>query len=253
MTALFFGILFFTVFVILISILIIAYYNKLYSMRAAQEKLKAEFAGEVDNARNEIQQLTLNNISQEIHDNVGQLLSLAKMQLNLIAESPEKNMQLIDEIKDNISKAMSDLRDLAKGMSSDRIKLLGLYDSVVHEAERINKAGALQVAVTCTGVKKEPDHQKQLVIFRVIQECFQNIIKHARAAHVAVSFSYQLDSFDISIEDDGRGFDYNPDNPTTGGLGLMNIFNRVNLVGGSAKVNSAPGKGTRIFLHIPIG
>jgi signal transduction histidine kinase len=86
MTALFFGILFFTVFVILISILIIAYYNKLYSMRAAQEKLKAEFAGEVDNARNEIQQLTLNNISQEIHDNVGQLLSLAKMQLNLIAE-----------------------------------------------------------------------------------------------------------------------------------------------------------------------
>jgi signal transduction histidine kinase len=162
-------------------------------------------------------------------------------------------MQLIDEIKDNISKAMSDLRDLAKGMSSDRIKLLGLYDSVVHEAERINKAGALQVAVTCTGVKKEPDHQKQLVIFRVIQECFQNIIKHARAAHVAVSFSYQLDSFDISIEDDGRGFDYNPDNPTTGGLGLMNIFNRVNLVGGSAKVNSAPGKGTRIFLHIPIG
>jgi signal transduction histidine kinase len=234
-------------------ILIIGYFKKLYRMRAERQHLEAKIAEEVNNARNEIQQLTLNNISQEIHDNVGQLLSLAKMQLNLIAESPEKNMQLIEETKDNISKAMSDLRDLAKGMSSDRIKLLGLYDSVVHEAERINKAGALQVEVTCSGVKKEPDHQKQLVIFRVIQECFQNIIKHAQAAHVVVSFSYQLDTFDISIEDDGRGFDYNPENPTTGGLGLMNIFNRVNLVGGSAKVNSAPGKGTRIFLHIPIG
>lgn len=247
------GVVFFALFFVFMFFLFISYIRKLYKMRDEKQQLEAKIAEEVNNARNEIQQLTLNNISQEIHDNVGQLLSLAKMQLNLIAESPEKNMQLIDEIKDNISKAMSDLRDLAKGMSSDRIKLLGLYDSVVHEAERINKAGALQVAVTCTGVKKEPDHQKQLVIFRVIQECFQNIIKHARAAHVAVSFSYQLDSFDISIEDDGRGFEYNPGNPTTGGLGLMNIFNRVNLVGGSAKVNSAPGKGTRIFLHIPIG
>jgi signal transduction histidine kinase len=252
MTALFFGILFFTAFVILISVLIVAYFNKLYSMRSAQEKLKAEFAGEVDNARNEIQQLTLNNISQEIHDNVGQLLSLAKMQLNLIAESPEKNMQLVAETKENISKAMSELRDLAKGLSSDRIKILGLYDSVIQEAERISRAGTLRVEVTSNGEKQEPDHQKQLVIFRVIQECFQNIMKHAQAAHVKVSFTYMPKGFDISIQDDGKGFEFNAEITSTTGLGLMNLFNRVNLVGGEAKVNTAPGRGTQILLHIPI-
>lgn len=246
------GVVFFALFFVLIFILFIRYFRKLYKMRDERLQLEAQIAEEVNNARNEIQQLTLNTISQEIHDNVGQLLSLAKMQLNLIAESPEKNTQLIDETKDNISKAMSDLRDLAKGLSSDRIKILGLYDSVIQEAERISRAGSLSVEVSSVGDKKEPDHQKQLVIFRVIQECFQNIIKHAQAAHVKVAFTYMPKGFDISIQDDGRGFEFNSERTATSGLGLMNIFNRVTLVGGMAKVNTAPGKGTQILLHIPI-
>ncbi len=223
-------------------------------MQAERQQLEARIAEEVNNARNEIQQLTLNNISQEIHDNVGQLLSLAKMQLNLIEEAPEKDGNLIRETKENISKAMSDLRDLAKGMSSDRIKVLGLYDSVTQEAERISKVGAFTIEVNCSGDKKEPNHQKQLVIFRVIQECFQNIIKHAQATEVNIFFTYQPGGMDISIQDNGRGFEFNPEKfgSATGGLGLMNLFNRVNLVGGTAKVNSAPGKGTQVLIYIPL-
>lgn len=90
------------------------------------------------------------------------------------------------------------------------------------------------------------------MIFRVIQECFQNIIKHAQATHVKVAFTYTPAGFDISIQDDGKGFEFNAERTSTSGLGLMNIFNRVNLVGGVAKVNTAPGKGTQILLNIPI-
>jgi len=104
------GVVFFALFFVLIFILFVRYFRKLYKMRDERLQLEAQIAEQVNNARNEIQQLTLNNISQEIHDNVGQLLSLAKMQLNLIAESPEKNMQLVAETKENISKAMSELR-----------------------------------------------------------------------------------------------------------------------------------------------
>jgi signal transduction histidine kinase len=248
------GVVFFALFFVFMFFLFVSYIRKLYKMRDERLQLEAKIAEEVNNARNEIQQLTLNNISQEIHDNVGQLLSLAKMQLNLIEEAPEKDSDLIRETKENISKAMSDLRDLAKGMSSDRIKVLGLYDSVSQEAERISKAGAFQIEVNSSGDKKEPDHQKQLVIFRVIQECFQNIIKHAQATQVNIFFTYHPGIMDISIQDNGRGFNFNPDtlSSATGGLGLMNLFNRVNLVGGTAKVNSAPGKGTQIHLHIPL-
>ncbi len=220
-------------------------------MRLAQEKLQAEISNEVNNARNEIQQATLNNISQEIHDNVGQLLSLTKMQLNLIEASEVKDNNLISEAKDNISKAMTDLRDLAKGMSSDRIQLLGLYDSVSQEAVRINKVGRLQVQVSSKGNNKEPEHKKQLVVFRVIQECFQNILKHAQANHVLVSFTYLPDSFEVVIKDDGVGFDYQPGSPSSEGLGLMNIFNRIHLVGGEVTLNSAPGVGTSVHIKVP--
>lgn len=151
---LFFGIILLGLLFISFLIIIITYFKKLYRMQAERQQLEAHIAEEVNNARNEIQQLTLNTISQEIHDNVGQLLSLAKMQLNLIAESPEKNPQLIEETKENISKAMSDLRDLAKGMSSDRIKVLGLFDSVTQEAERISRVGTLKVDVSSTGERK---------------------------------------------------------------------------------------------------
>ena len=242
----------FLLFWIFFIILIIVFLRKLYTMRAEREQLEAQIANEVNNARNEIQQATLNNISQEIHDNVGQLLSLTKMQLNLIEAQEVKDNNLISEAKDNISKAMTDLRDLAKGMSSDRIQLLGLYDSVTQEAVRINKVGSLQVQVSSNGNKKEPDHKKQLVIFRVIQECFQNIIKHAQANHVLVTFTYQLDSFDVVIKDDGIGFDYHPGSPASEGLGLMNIFNRIHLVGGDVTLNSSPGAGTTVYIKVPL-
>jgi two-component system NarL family sensor kinase len=242
----------FILFWIFFIILIVIYLNKIYKMRAEREQLEARIFGEVNNARNEIQQATLNTISQEIHDNVGQLLSLTKMQLNLIEESPEKDINLVRDAKDNISKAMTDLRDLAKGMSSDRIKLLGLFDSVVQEASRINKVGILQVNVVSSGNKREPEHQKQLVLFRVIQECFQNIIKHAQANHILVTFTYQLDSFDVLIKDDGIGFEYHPGSHSSEGLGLMNIFNRIHLVGGDVTLNSSPGAGTTVYIKVPL-
>jgi two-component system, NarL family, sensor kinase len=251
-TTLILGIIIFILLFVFFWTFLIVYFKRLNAMRLAQEKLQAEIANEVNNARNEIQQATLNNISQEIHDNVGQILSLTKMQLNLIEAQEVKDNNLISEAKDNISKAMTDLRDLAKGMSSDRIQLLGLYDSVFQEAVRINKVGRLQVQVSSNGTKKEPDHKKQLVVFRVIQECFQNIIKHAQANHVLVTFTYQLDSFDVLIKDDGIGFEYHPGSPVSEGLGLMNIFNRIHLVGGEVTLNSAPGVGTTVKLTVPL-
>jgi signal transduction histidine kinase len=210
-----------------------------------QEKLLVQIA-------NEIQQTTLNNISQEIHDNVGQILSLTKMQLNLLEHDADKNNELIRDARENISKAMTDLRDLAKGLSSDRIKLLGLYDSVVQEAERINKIDKIKVDVSSNGEKSEPDHHKQLVLFRVIQECFQNIIKHANASHVNVRFIYSTKLFEIFIIDDGVGFEFNSGNKSTGGMGLMNIFNRVKLVGGETRLQSAPGSGTQVIISVPM-
>jgi len=245
------GTLFVALFFIFLLFFVIAYFRKMYQLRAEKEKLAARLTNEVNNARNEIQQATLNNISQEIHDNVGQLLSLTKMQLNLIEQKLGEEFSLIKEAKSNISHAMTDLRDLAKGMSSDRIRLLGLYDSVVQEATRINKTGNLQVQVSSSGNKWDSEHQKQLVLFRVIQECFQNVIKHANATKVEVRFTYRPHQFEISIIDNGIGFNYQPGNLSSDGLGLMNIFSRVQLVGGEVSLQSSEGEGCSVFISVP--
>lgn len=245
------GTVFLAIFFVFLVVFVIRYFQKLYQLKTEREKLEGQLANEVNNARNEIQQSTLNNISQEIHDNVGQLLSLTKMQLNLIEQELGYENQLIKEAKSNISRAMSDLRDLAKGMSSDRIRLLGLYESVVQEAVRISKIGKIAVRVHSSGSKQEPAHQKQLVLFRVIQECFQNIIKHADATEVEVVFDFLPNQLCITISDNGVGFDYEANRLAGEGLGLMNIVSRVQLVGGEANLKTAIGEGTTVSIAVP--
>ena len=159
---------------------------------------------------------------------------------------------MIQEAKSNISSAMTDLRDLAKGMSSERIRLLGLHNSVVQEAARISKSGNLQIHVSSTGNKWEPEHQKQLVLFRVIQECFQNVIKHANATNVNACFTYMPHQFEISISDNGIGFNYHPGIYSAEGMGLMNIFSRIKLVGGEAGLKSSIGSGTTVVFTVPL-
>src|ERR1700685_1087996 len=108
-----------------------------------KENLKITFQQTILSAQLEIQEQTFNHISQEIHDNVGQILSLAKVQINIMKESEDLNKDMLDEVKQNISKALTDLRDIAKSLSSERIRSMSIVDAVKIETERINKSGII--------------------------------------------------------------------------------------------------------------
>lgn len=198
-----------------------------------------------------IQEQTLNHVSQEIHDNVGQLLSLVKLQLNLAAEKGGEENLLLADARDNIGRAMMDLRDMAKGMSSDRIRLLGLYASVDQEAQRIQRTGVCEVSVTCEGQAQPMDRQKETILFRVIQECLQNIIKHAQATRVEIAFAYADSAVKIEVRDNGKGFLITRGNSLSG-LGMMNMHHRIELMRGKVTVESEPGFGTKILIELPL-
>jgi two-component system NarL family sensor kinase len=140
---------------------------------------------------------------------------------------------------------------LAKGMSSDRIKLLGLYASVEQEVERIRRAGICEVQMNCEGVKRSMDHQREIILFRVLQECLQNVMKHSEAKNLDINFTYTDNVLSIQIKDDGKGFLIQPAKGSYG-LGLMNINNRIQLMNGQITVESSPGTGTVIFIQLPI-
>jgi hypothetical protein len=198
-----------------------------------------------------IQEQTLNHVSQEIHDNVGQLLSLVKLQLNLAAEKEGDESLLLADARENIGRAMMDLRDMAKGMSSDRIRLLGLYASVDQEAQRIQRTGVCEVKVTCEGQAQPMDRQKETILFRVIQECLQNIIKHAQATQVEIAFAYTDSEVNIEVRDNGKGFLISRGNSLSG-LGMMNMHHRIELMRGKVTVESEPGFGTKIVIELPL-
>jgi two-component system NarL family sensor kinase len=244
-----------TILFLLFAGFIIAYiliYRKKRSRHFQEmDKMKTIFNEEILKSRLEIQEHTFNHISQEIHDNVGQILSLANIQLNIMDQKEELDKTLLADAKENISKAMSDLRDIAKGLSREMIQHLNLQETIAEELQRINKTGLMRAETQMEGEEQPVDDQTKLIIFRIIQECLQNIIKHSSASKIKVAFHYQGDQIKIMVADDGKGFDPAEGSYKQKGLGLQNIIHRAALLGGSASVDSAPGAGTKISIVVP--
>ncbi len=229
----------------------IVFLNKKKKLILEKELLRSSYEKTILQSQLEIQEQTFNTISQEIHDNVGQILSLAKVQLNIIEESENADKSLLTDARENISKAMTDLRDIAKGLNSERIRLAGLPATVEQEIQRINRVGIVHINLQVYGQEQKKDAQKQLILFRIIQECLQNIIKHASASSVNICLTYNEDLLNITITDNGKGFNFQQEQLAHHGLGLQNIFKRIDLIGGKAEINSILQEGTTVNLSIP--
>ncbi|MBS1575679.1 MAG: hypothetical protein JST09_10290 [Bacteroidetes bacterium] len=227
--------------------------NQKKKFRHAQDilSMRENFKTESLRTQLEIQEQTFNNISQEIHDNVGQILSLAKVQINIMNESETMSKEMLNEVKENVGKAMTDLRDIAKSLSSERIRSLSMHSAISNEAERINKSGVSQISVSVEGEEKKMNEQKKLILFRIIQESLQNSIKHANASRIGIQFQYGADNLQVIIKDNGKGFDTEEAVKKNNGLGLLNIKTRAALTGGSSTIESKLNEGTTINITIP--
>jgi signal transduction histidine kinase len=214
---------------------------------ASQEK---EYAQQLLQSQLEIQEQTFNSISSEIHDNVGQILSLAKVQLNILDQKTVVDKGLLRDAKESVGKALTDLRDIAKSLSSDRILQSGLFEVTQSELQRIHRTGIMCTSIEQKGTEINISNQKKLIIFRIIQESLQNIIKHSNADNINIVFTYDKEQIAITITDDGKGFDTCMLEKKDG-QGLQNIPTRANLIGGSAKIVSQPGFGTAIVITSP--
>lgn len=204
----------------------------------------------------EIQEQTFKNISQEIHDNISLTLTLAKLNLNVLNISNSTEIKLtIENTVDLISKSISDLNDISKSLDSELIKSYGLIYAIEAEKLIIIRSGLFDVDFIVEGDPSHIEGEKELIMFRIIQESCNNIIKHSCAKTIKILLNYHTDYLQLSIEDDGIGFDVEKMSTLNSkkiGSGLNNIKNRAKVINAWAEITSVIGHGTKVNIQLPL-
>ncbi|MEO6611820.1 MAG: ATP-binding protein [Chitinophagaceae bacterium] len=223
----------------------IAYQQILKEMEANYEKnlLKTQL---------EIQEQTFINISREIHDNISLSLTLAKLHLHTLDwNNKEKLYEKVDTSINLLSTSISGLRDISKGLNADVIIQHGLIKALEEEMYRIRQTGMFLIDFDIKGIPEYMDHQKELIIFRIIQEAFNNIIKHSGATKTKLILHFNASKLTIVINDNGNGF-YKDLTLSNRQAGLKNMETRIRILKGEMKIESKPGTGTILSFTISL-
>ncbi len=230
-----------TLIVVFLIVLFTVFQRRKNQLLREKEIEKKRFEQEIAETQIEIREETLRNISWELHDNIGQLLTLAKIQLQ--NATPEN----IDEVSETISKGLTEIRALSKLINPEFINNIKLKEALALEIERFNRLNYIAASLTVLGEEQEVNKKHAIIIFRILQEFFSNTIKHSKAAHLDVTLNYQKDVLEITAADDGKGFEIK--DFSTKGIGLQNIKSRASLINATIKFDSEINKGTRLQIN----
>jgi two-component system, NarL family, sensor kinase len=235
----------------LIITLIYLYQKKQLAYQRNLEFLKLDHEKNLMAAQLEMQEDTFQHISKEIHDNISLSLTLAKLNLNTLDwDEKEKTVMQVNSVIDLISESISNLSDISKSLNSDLISSQGLITAIKNEITRIRETGLFSIDINITGEPVYMDVKKELIIFRIVQESFNNIIKHAAASLVQLTLCYSPKNLQLAISDNGRGF-ITIDYTVSGKAGLKNMETRVCMLDGEMRVESIVGKGTLLSFIFP--
>jgi len=223
--------------------LVIFYQKKQFSHE--QELLKTQL---------EIQEHVFKDVSQEIHDNIGQVLSVIKLTL---ASAPvgkdDPAYEYVQDSKVMVTSVIEDISDLSKSLHPDRVLRIGIAEAVQFELNKLQKTGQFKTSM------KHPDKhialstKNEIFLFRIVQEILNNIVKHSEADNIKVIMDFDGENTSIEVRDDGKGFDVEKTlqrSTMERGIGLSSMKNRMKMIGGTFDIKSSPGWGTTIQVYL---
>jgi len=220
--------------------------NKLFMEKMTMQQ---DFQKQLLQSQIETQEYSFNQISQELHDNIGQLLSSTKLLLGITAMELKEVPDPLKTAEQTIAKAIVDLRSLSKSLNKEWLHQFNLIENLEAEKDRINAARNIQVQLISQYEKLPLEPEAQVMLFRVVQEALQNSIKHAFPKNIIIQIKNTDAHFKLSIEDDGRGF--NIESAKKESLGLRNMEHRTQLLGGTIEWKPNIEKGTTVIISIP--
>lgn len=222
-----------------------------------KQKLEQELRTQQINQQKLITETTIiaqekerNELAKELHDNINQVLSSVKMFLSIAKDDASVREDLINRSYDNINYAIEEIRKLSQSLVAPSLGDMGIKEAVEELIEQVNYAGSLKVELIYENEDdKKPDPHLDLMLYRIVQEQLNNIIKYAKASHVTITLRVTGKNIFLSITDDGVGFNLSEKSK---GIGLKNISSRVEFYSGSLRIITAPGKGCTLEVIIPV-
>lgn len=195
-------------------------------------------------------------IGADLHDGLGQLLSIARLNLSSLKEDlvteNDLQQQLLQNTLEVLDEGFKEVRTISHNLVPDYIRQQGLASGVQALLNQLGKTGRYQIHFEAVGLQEEPVPQEmEKVIYRVIQECLNNVIKHAQATYVSVQLIRHNQELTVMVEDNGTGFEEAAIHQKSG-IGLKNIRSRIEYLNGVVHVDAAPNRGTVISIAIPI-
>jgi signal transduction histidine kinase len=200
-------------------------------------------------------------VGMYLHDQIGQTLATLKIDLEIFRQDHEKGKALsgarLMEGEEKIAGIMSDVREVSRRLRPDVLDSLGLLPALRSLVDSFREQVGIEVHFDYKELFQKIEADKSLAVYRILQEALNNIGKHAQANEIFVSLIPKEDSLQLTVEDDGIGFNYeeivaDSNSKNEGPLGVMIMKERAFLAGGELRLESKVGKGTQVFAEIPI-
>jgi len=238
---------------IVMPFFIVIYFRKKRLHLEEKIKMNEQFESEVEKTSVTVREQTMQIIAADLHDNMGQLLSLTTITLNSInlAELRESEEKLALSLS-LVTKSIAELRGLAKFFHGEQVIEISLGQAIERELDWIRKIDRYKLSVknkilTLPISSSTKDH----IILQLFKEILHNIIKHAEAKKIEISISIAKQILHLTIKDNGVGFDYSEIIRQKNGIGLHSLQNRIEKLTGKIKIDSKPLEGTIITIEIP--
>jgi PAS domain S-box-containing protein len=190
------------------------------------------------------------SIGRELHDNLNQLLSTAKLYIEMSKRDDENRQMYLEKSSEYIITVIEEIRRISKTLASPGFHLLGLFDNIKILIDDLSVADPIKIEFSAEGVKeKHLNKRMQLDIFRIVQEQLNNILKHAKATRAFINLTKMGNEIILLISDNGQGYDILKENQ---GVGIINIKSRVDIYHGRVTIASESGKGYELKVVLPM-
>jgi len=197
----------------------------------------------------EIKEQTMSNISRELHDNIGQIAVLVKMNLNLFNYETEDDKRKVFDTTDLANKLIIEIKELSTTIKGENLERFGLIDMIDKDIARMSRLDSIKILRKGEQELPEMDHETEIYLYRMTQEIFNNILQHSGSTEASLYITKKNNTLFLAFKDNGKGFD---SETYKQGNGLINLEERCKLIDAKLDIQSQLNQGTKITISLKI-